>query len=196
MQKEIKVLWALITIGIQAIHVLSLGEKNENQVMHNSCEFTSKFFIESSITILVLQNFKKFEDLNFECETNKAIQYDSIELLEIEPNIKLFLNDSLNLPRLLFKSLAEIILKNIAQIDVSSRLFDEILPNSTELQVELSHSIFEVYRGTEIVDEDTCYELMNENNKSGIFHPVTYLSLGSEVRFSSKICPVIFKITA
>ena len=184
-----------LTIAVIAIQkTLAFGKTKGTEATHDACKFSGKVFTEITIVIFLLENFDNFEDLNFKCQENKSVQYESIQIIEIEPNTQIALNDSLNLPRLVFQSLSQIILKSIAKIDISSRPFDGLVPSNTSvIELELTNSNFEFYHEHEIVDDEICYELMSKSNQSGIFASINHLTISGEVRFSGNICPAIFK---
>ena len=146
---------------------------------------------------LLISNFNSYKELNF---TNCPVA--NILSLEIRPNGKQILDSSLNLTGLKIKptySYFTVVLKNIKGIDIHTNFISQIkfldFQSVYPIYLYFHETNFDFYRKTKLIDNNSCdLNLYNEItlNNNGFTKTAYYLYLKHMIKFSDKLCPLLF----
>jgi hypothetical protein len=156
----------------------------------------------------VISDFSCFKDLNF---TDCYIPLQKTSALEIRPNKKIILDDSLNMTGLIIASKSRyfgLIFTNIKGIDFKSNyMLDPQLKfesgyGNEEIFLNLKSSNFDFYFGNQLMDRKLCDEKyfwkVTTDKKFSywknafLLSEIRHLFLKNTVKFSEQTCPLIF----
>ena len=143
------------------------------------------------IASLNIKNFDSFSEININCSQD----YRFLHYIQIVPNRKLILDNSLNLKNLNIqnsKSLRiELIFYNLDGIDINM-FTRNILTDISNVFIEIDYSKLEFFSENRLLTEKDCNDYAS-NLEYNFFTHLKNLVLAKNLIFSSKLCPAFFK---
>ena len=135
---------------------------------------------------LRLDNFNSFSEIKIKCNTN----IENLFTLELLPNIKLILNQELNLTGLIMNDgyFINIYISNINAIEINTDASFGLEKHNDFRTIYLDYSNFEFYLNNKPFDVNDC---LNYKFRTNFFTKIDVLNLRAGLFYNKKVCPIL-----